>query len=286
MPSQAEAEAAVVQAFNNLPRPEKSPSGQVPNHWYFSIRHVDLDPPGDLVHLVQPNSHYIHCAGPTDILGLRSPAAKADVIVPLLLDSFIQGISTDPKGAPEPGVPAYAPWTWATKDPQLAKAIEKRLKEVGVKEELCTVQLGDAEQEGVSDVTWAGFMRSLKSKLNLAESSEDSAEPMQHSTSSCATCKKDRSSISGPLKKCSRCDGPRYCSQECQRAHWKLHKKTCKPSTAITGANTSANTANSGDLDPFNYYNKVAHGVPEAQNLARALNLTLPTAQNSTEGIA
>ncbi|KAK2762747.1 hypothetical protein FQN54_000921 [Arachnomyces sp. PD_36] len=279
MSRQAEAEAAVVQAFNNLPRHEKSPSG-LPNHWYFSIRHVELDPPGDLVHLVQPNSHYIHCAGPTNILGLPSPAAKADVIVPLLLDSFIQGINIDPNGAPDPNMPAFAPWTWATKDPELAKAIEKKLKEVGVKgEELCTVQLGDKEQEGVSDVTWAGFMRSLKNKLNLGEGSEDPAEQEPNSTTSCATCKKERSSLAAPLKKCSRCGGPRYCSLECQKAHWKLHKKVCK--AAKTGPST-----NNEDMDSFNYYNKVAHGVQKAQDLARALNLTLPSGENITEGIA
>jgi hypothetical protein len=29
------------------------------------------------------------------------------------------------------------------------------------------------------------------------------------------------------FKKCSRCMAARYCSPECQRAHWKAHKKTC-----------------------------------------------------------
>ena len=30
------------------------------------------------------------------------------------------------------------------------------------------------------------------------------------------------------FKKCSRCKGPSYCSRDCQKEHWSLHKRTCK----------------------------------------------------------
>ena len=33
----------------------------------------------------------------------------------------------------------------------------------------------------------------------------------------------------GTLKICSRCRVAKYCSQECQRAAWKQHKKMCHP---------------------------------------------------------
>lgn len=37
------------------------------------------------------------------------------------------------------------------------------------------------------------------------------------------------SNSDGPFRKCSRCKEAVYCSQQCQRAHWKLvHKKLCK----------------------------------------------------------
>ncbi|KAF7369466.1 Plasmid Orf3 domain-containing protein [Mycena venus] len=31
------------------------------------------------------------------------------------------------------------------------------------------------------------------------------------------------------LKLCSRCQSAKYCSQACQKAHWKIHKAYCKP---------------------------------------------------------
>lgn len=285
MVRRVEAEAAVVQAFNNLSRPEKSPSG-LPNHWHFTVRHVDLQPPGDLVHIVNPNSHYTHCAGPTQILSLPSRAAQADAVVPLLLDSFIQGITTDPSGKPAPEMTAFAPWTWATSDRELAKAVEKRLGEVGVKKELCTVQPGNKEDERVSDGAWADFMKTLKDVVqNTGESAGITASPVSNSTTACASCKKDRSALPNPLKICSRCGGPRYCSQECQKSDWKQHKKVCKPSNSSQKGTTSASTPQSSKVDAVQYYNKVAHKVPEAQSLARSVNLTLPTEHDRPEGI-
>ena len=34
-------------------------------------------------------------------------------------------------------------------------------------------------------------------------------------------------SLSEDLKKCSRCKKVSYCSRECQKGHWKVHKKQC-----------------------------------------------------------
>jgi len=33
---------------------------------------------------------------------------------------------------------------------------------------------------------------------------------------------------SNKMKMCSVCESKRYCSEECQKAHWKEHKKVCK----------------------------------------------------------
>lgn len=45
----------------------------------------------------------------------------------------------------------------------------------------------------------------------------------------CANCKKG-TAVSKSLKKCSRCKNTYYCSRDCQRSHWKEHKKICKQS--------------------------------------------------------
>lgn len=39
----------------------------------------------------------------------------------------------------------------------------------------------------------------------------------------CALCGKE-----GDLKKCGGCNVLNYCSKECQRAHWGVHKEQCK----------------------------------------------------------
>lgn len=31
------------------------------------------------------------------------------------------------------------------------------------------------------------------------------------------------------FKSCARCRGPRYCSRECQKAAWRVHKVSCEP---------------------------------------------------------
>jgi hypothetical protein len=43
--------------------------------------------------------------------------------------------------------------------------------------------------------------------------------------SQCAQCQK--SSTDQKLLKCSRCQNCYYCSKECQKIHWKLHKQIC-----------------------------------------------------------
>lgn len=44
-------------------------------------------------------------------------------------------------------------------------------------------------------------------------------------SSACAKC----GLASAPLQRCSVCRRERYCSRECQRAHWQAHKPLCGP---------------------------------------------------------
>src|SRR6266480_4920416 len=105
--------ADLVQSFNSLPRPKTTASGLL-NHWFFAVRHVPFNPPGDLVQIIHLESQFQHCEGPRQILSLTTPAAQSDVIVPLLLQSFITGISRGPNGEPLADMPSFAPWSWGT----------------------------------------------------------------------------------------------------------------------------------------------------------------------------
>jgi hypothetical protein len=44
----------------------------------------------------------------------------------------------------------------------------------------------------------------------------------------CAACCKAGGTDSGNLKSCSSCHEVQYCSRECQRKHWKVHKPHCQ----------------------------------------------------------
>lgn len=48
------------------------------------------------------------------------------------------------------------------------------------------------------------------------------------SNSECARCHRRFSEYTGSLKRCSKCHLRFYCSPECQRAHWGLHKVECE----------------------------------------------------------
>jgi hypothetical protein len=93
----------------------------------------------------------------------------------------------------------------------------------------------------------------------------------------CGGCKKDSSWFSAGMKSCAECRNATYCSRECQKVDWKQHKKSCgKGGETLSGQASSAISTGSSDLDTIDYYNTVAHMVPEAKALAESMNLTLP----------
>ncbi|KAF2660957.1 hypothetical protein K491DRAFT_687773 [Lophiostoma macrostomum CBS 122681] len=44
----------------------------------------------------------------------------------------------------------------------------------------------------------------------------------------CRACGKDEKDDGSDLLQCSRCKKAKYCSRECQKRDWKMHKATCK----------------------------------------------------------
>ncbi|KAJ6125524.1 hypothetical protein N7471_012841 [Penicillium samsonianum] len=58
----------------------------------------------------------------------------------------------------------------------------------------------------------------------LSSASDESGQDLN----SCQVCGKDKEANGSGLMNCSRCHKAKYCSRECQKAHWKKHKKVCK----------------------------------------------------------
>jgi hypothetical protein len=148
----------LVRAFNALPRPRRAPSGLVPNHWHISIRQVPLQPPGHLVFLVQPDSHYVDTQGPIeramgqalgDAIDLESEAT-ALVITRLILQGFVNR-------EPETG----RPWSWSTNDAALAGRVIGIMRRLGVEEALLDMPVAGDEENASCDEDWEGFLGTL-----------------------------------------------------------------------------------------------------------------------------
>ncbi|KAL9028990.1 MAG: hypothetical protein Q9196_002719 [Gyalolechia fulgens] len=152
--------------FNALPRPARSPSERVPNHWNISIRHVSILPPGDLVFIVQPDSEYVHIEGPIQTAEGQSPGhilnpkslVTLQTIARLIMKSFV-GSMGEPNGV----IPASAPYTWSTNEPNFARRIIKVMEDMGVREDLMTMDVANADELAICDRAWAGLKESMDS---------------------------------------------------------------------------------------------------------------------------
>jgi len=72
----------------------------------------------------------------------------------MLLKAFLSGMAAGLSPAPS----FCAPWTWVTND---AMAVEVRLEELGVREELQSVQVGKDDEDRISDEEWPDLLGRL-----------------------------------------------------------------------------------------------------------------------------
>ena len=153
----------LISNFNNLLRTPRSPSGMVPNHWHISIRHVPLNPPGDLVFIVNPEAHYVHTEGHIQTVEGQIPGHTLNpkslitlqVIAKLIMKAFVQGMGAGTAMARQP-------WSWSTNDVDFARRITKVMRDLGVQEEaLLNMSVADAEVNKSVDGDWDNLRKTL-----------------------------------------------------------------------------------------------------------------------------
>ncbi|KAI4267437.1 MAG: hypothetical protein LQ337_008349 [Flavoplaca oasis] len=156
--------SSLISSFLVLPRNRLSPSGSVPNTWYFSIRHVPLDPPGSVLFLLNPASGYVHVEGPLPPTSdTESLAVRANIIALLLMKSFVGSLG----GAASVG----RPWEWKTDDAEMAGAVGECLKDMGVGDGLETIGVVGEDERRSGEEEWQKFLQGLVNVVDDAESS-------------------------------------------------------------------------------------------------------------------
>jgi len=142
----------LVKAFNALPRRSMTPSGLLRNHWHISIRHIELQPPGDVVFFynLDPNTNFMKVSQPLWVSDIESTEATV-IITRILMEGFLSNLGAD---AVRGGVLGQ-PWTWVTNDKRLGQRVTELMRTLGVTEEaILKMPVASEEENGESDDGW------------------------------------------------------------------------------------------------------------------------------------
>lgn len=195
--------------------------------------------------------------------------------MPLLLDAFVKG---DPHASPSGRQPGelgdhepFAPWTWATENHELAKAVAGTLEMCGVIDDLCRVAVCSHDDNEALGAVWRTFYQLLSHTMIDRDGQPTPVEPGD--ASRCHGCRFNGDNFSEALKKCSGCGMVWYHSRVCQQRHWKQHKPTCLANrSAKPGlSDASASAAAASSSDPRRQNDIAAQVAYDSQELMRAL---------------
>ncbi len=247
-----------VRSFNKLSRPKQTPSG-LPNHWVFGVCRVNFVPGGDVVMAVHLPSTRLLFGGPAPIISFGGGPEEAEATISCLLQAFVRG-DVNPQSRQPTDPPPFAPWTWSTPDPAIAKAVENGLRNHGISPELCRVGICSVQEQYILET--AGEVHFLNVFEKMLPGQLRELPPVDQGDSTrCHGCRMGCENFPQPLKSCAGCNKVFYHSKDCQKKHWKLHKPTCLPHANFLG------------LDASTYYDTKARSDPGAQALMRSLNL-------------
>jgi hypothetical protein len=81
------------------------------------------------------------------------------------------------------------------------------------------------------------YMTSIQQHIMevLSDIHSSGSGAIEHILKACANCGIDSASASKNTKKCSSCHQAHYCSQECQKQHWVVHRVLCPIQQYISG---------------------------------------------------
>ncbi|EPQ30852.1 uncharacterized protein PFL1_01749 [Pseudozyma flocculosa PF-1] len=159
----------LAKAYSALPRTQKTPSGKVDNLWVLSVRKVTLEPPGLVLHLVNPDSRYVHVEKlPAAIDDADQPQRLAVPVALALMKAFVEGMMNPntpiaPHDRPKP----FAPWSMAMldSDQQLAKLVQRQLKGLGVDKDKRTFDTTTPQHASIADQVWHDFFEKLSNAV-------------------------------------------------------------------------------------------------------------------------
>lgn len=105
---------------------------------------------------MQPNCYYVHSEGPIQTVEGQMPGhvlnpkglVTLQTIARLIMKAFVEGMGADS------GVATSAPWTWTTNEPNFARRIIKVMTDMGVRQDLMSMVVADAEELAICDEQW------------------------------------------------------------------------------------------------------------------------------------
>ncbi|PMD18661.1 hypothetical protein NA56DRAFT_647832 [Hyaloscypha hepaticicola] len=76
-----------------------------------------------------------------------------------------------------------------------------------------------------------------------SESQVEASSSTSQPTNKCASCGAPEADPEKPLKPCAKCQRVRYCSRDCQKKDFKVHKKICAAAAQIYAQNANLKPA-------------------------------------------